>query len=205
MRIVRIALILALGIFLTSGLACCPVREVTPTPTPAPTPTPTPIMTPTHTPASTPTYQVTKPTVGYIPPDWELEEDTPYPGCPGYEPGVDWGLIAYTDQVDYDWVNIWYGDIPSDLRGRESDSDALIAYAVFEADLSGFTPDETGMMTLDGRTAGYAKAYNSSLDVYELEIVYVKGGTCVDVYALYDATTADEGEVMSLINSIHVP
>ncbi|TET39705.1 MAG: hypothetical protein E3J65_03260 [Dehalococcoidia bacterium] len=148
---------------------------------------------------------VVKPTVGYIPPNWSLTEDTPYPGYEGYELGVDWGLITYTDQVDYDRVDIWYGDIPSDLRGRESDSAALIAYAVFEADVSGFTPDETGMMSIDGCPAGYAKAYDASLDVYELEIVYVKGKTCVDVYALYDATTADEAEVMSLINSIHVP
>jgi hypothetical protein len=79
----------------------------------------------------------------------------------------------------------------------------LIAYATFEAGVSGFSPDETGMMTIDGRPAGYAKACSGG--ICELEIVYVKGETCVDIYALYDATTEDEAQVMGLINTIRVP
>jgi len=203
MKITRIAAIFLLGILLVSGFACCPAPE----PAPTPTPTPTPTLTPTRTPTPTPTGQVMKPIVNYIPSDWELEEDTPYPQYIGRLEGVNWGLLDYTDQVDWDYVYIWYGNIAPELEGKENDAQALIDYALAEMrDVApDFMPDESGMMTIDGQLAGYIKAYDADLDVYDLRIDFIKGATSVDIFASYDATTADEAQVMSLINSIHVP
>jgi len=181
MKITRIAVILLLGILLVSAFACCPTP--------------------------TPTEQVTKPTVSYIPPNWELEEDTPYPQYAGRLEGVNWGLLDYTDQVDLDFVLIWYGNIAPELEGKENDAQALIDYALAEMRdaFPEFMPDESGTMTVDSQLAGYIIAYDADLDVYDLRIDFIKGATYVDIYTCYDATTADEAEVMSLINSIHVP
>ena len=139
------------------------------------------------------------PTVGYMPEDWYLSAEEAYPSLEA-EDGTRWGLIEYMDQVDYDFVQIYYGDMPSELIGRENDSDALIARAIWESIT--FDPEETGTMVIGGRLAGYAKAYDPVYDVYDMEIVFVIDSTCIDIYAYYDATSEDEAQVVSLINSI---
>ena len=57
-------------------------------------------------------------------------------------------------------------------------------------------------MTAAGHLAGYARAYDAEYDIYELEIVFILGTSCIDIYAIYDANDADEAQVMLLINSI---
>ena len=147
--------------------------------------------------------QITKPTVGYVPPQWYLSEDLPYPTYVD-DWGHESGAILYTDKVDGDRVQIFYGDVPSELKGKESDSDALIAKAI---DWAGafHKIDETGTTTIADQLGGYAKGYDPELDAYDLEIVFVKGATCVDIYACYDATSEDESQVLSLMHSISVP
>jgi hypothetical protein len=136
--------------------------------------------------------QVIKPTVGYVPPQWYLSEDDRL-----------LGLIKYTDEVDSDFVMVWYDDIPAVLKGKENDGDSLINRACNEATFDKI--DETGTMTIADQLAGYAKDYDPEIDVYELEIVFVKGATYVGIYACYDATSKDESQAMSLIHSISVP
>ena len=142
---------------------------------------------------------ITKPTIGDVPQGWYISADDPYGTYEDWD-GTKSGLIAYTDVVDYDFVHIYYGDIPPELKGNEADSNFLIAKAIDQAVT--FYPDETGTMVVAGRLAGYAKAYDSVYDWYEMEIVFVYESTCIDIYACYDETSGDEAQVMSLINSI---
>jgi len=141
-----------------------------------------------------------KPTVGQVPNDWYLSDQASY-GSFEETDGTRWGVIEYTDDVDRDMVQIYYGDIPPELKGNETDGDALIGRAVLES--TSFYPTETGTMTAAGHLAGYARAYDAEYDIYELEIVFILGTSCIDIYAIYDANDADEAQVMLLINSIH--
>lgn len=141
---------------------------------------------------------VQKPKVGSIPDDWYLEEDTPYPK---YTNDANWGLIWYLDEVDMDSVQIWYGDVPSSLEGREQHADALIDRAVYES--VAFEPTETGTMNISSWLAGYSRAYDEELDVYDMEIVFVHESTCIDIYTCFDANAADEEQAMTIIRSIY--
>jgi len=111
-----------------------------------------------------------------------------------------WGLIEYTDEIDSDFVQIYWGDIPPELEGKATDGTALTARAVLES--SAFTPTETGTMTVAGHLAGYTRAYDAWHDYYDMEIVFIIGSTCIDIYTCFDATAADEAQAMLLINSI---
>lgn len=142
---------------------------------------------------------ITKPTVGYVPEGWYCSAEDPY-GTYEELDGTKSGLLEYTDAEDYDSVQIFYGDIPPELKGNEENMASLTAKAVEWA--SAFDPDETGTMTVIGQLAGYAKSYDDELEIYDLEIVFVKGSTCIDIYSMYDATAEDEAQIMSIINSI---
>ena len=145
-----------------------------------------------------PEVGVEKPSVGTVPEGWYLSDEAPYPEYGG---NGNWGLIEYTDEYDSDFVQIWYGDLPSELEGKEEDRDALIGRAIYES--AAFEPTDTGTMTIGDWLAGYAKAYDADYDVYDMEIVFVNGATCVDIYVCYDATSEDEEQAMSLIRSIY--
>lgn len=177
----RIAVILLIGIAMVSGLACGDAKE------PAPMPTTTPMPS-----------TVIRPMVGNIPQGWMLSFEAPY-GTYNESDGTAWGLIEYSDTDDVNMVAMYYGDVPRDLEGRETDSDALISKAV---DWSMFEPDETGTMVVAGQMAGYAKMYDSGLDWYDMDIVFIEGSTCVDIWASYEAIAEVEGQVMSIINDI---
>jgi len=141
-----------------------------------------------------------KPTVGYVPQGWYCSADDPY-GTYDESDGTEWGLIEYTDNVDYDFVMIFYGSVPPELKGKENDRDALIAkaieYAIFE-------PTESETMVVADELAGWVKAYDPEYDIYNMKIVFVKGSTCVDIFTEYDATYEDEAQAMSLIDSINM-
>jgi hypothetical protein len=168
-RIAQIATLLLVGIVLASGFAC-----------------------------GVDGGAVTKPSVGNIPQGWHRGIEDSY-GTYEELDGTKWGLIEYTDTEDADFIQIFYGDVPSELQGMETDSDALIGRAALE---SIFEPDETGTMIAAGQIAGYTKAYDPAMALYEMEIVFVVNSTCIDIYTIYDATSEDEAQVMSLINSI---
>jgi len=143
---------------------------------------------------------VTKPTIGNVPDGWYLSDQDSYGTFVTDDDTTKWGLIEYTDEIDADYVQIYWGDIPPTLEGKETDGDALIARAILES--YSFEPTETGTMTAAGQLAGYTKAYDAGYDIYEMEIVFIIGSTCIDIYTLFDATAADEAQAMSLINSI---
>jgi len=145
-------------------------------------------------------YDIVKPTVGYVPQGWYCEYDDPYGTYEDID-GTKWGLIKYTDNVDYDFVQIFYGDVSSELEGKENDRDALIAKATEHAI---FEPTESGTMVVAGELAGWVKAYDPEYDIYKMEIAFVKGSTCVGIFTEYDATYDDEAQAMSLIDSINL-
>lgn len=66
-----------------------------------------------------------KPKVSYVPAGWYLSADD------AYNPELGYGLVEYTDSGDGDFVMIFWGDIPASFVGHESDSNALIAQAVY--------------------------------------------------------------------------
>ena len=173
-----------LGILLVGSVACGGGSVAEPTTTPTPT--------------STPQTTAVKPSVGYIPQGWYLSDEDPW-GTYERSSGMKLGLIGYTDTEDFDSVLIFYGDVPSSLKGWETDGDFLIARAIVEAI---FEPEETGTMTLSGRLAGYAKAYDQVSDLYQMAIVFGNGTTYIHIYSVYHATSEDEAQVLSLIGSI---
>lgn len=177
MKMKRFIVVMLLGVMLVSSLSCGGGEE------PAPTPTPSPIV---------------KPSAGYVPQGWYLSNEDPY-GTYEELDGTVWGMIEYTDTEDDDFVQIYYGDVPSELEGQETNSDALIGRAILE---SVFEPDETGVMITSGQVAGYTKTYYSDMDLYKMEIVFVLDSTCIDIYTIYDATLEDEAQVTSIIDSI---
>lgn len=141
---------------------------------------------------------IEKPEVAFVPVNWYLSEDTDYPE---YSNDENWGLVEYIDEDDGDFVQIWYGDLPEELQGKERDGDALIGRAIYESVT--FEPTDTGTMNIGSWLAGYSRAYDEDLDVYDIEIVFVYESTCIDIYACFDATVEDEEQAMSLIRSIY--
>jgi hypothetical protein len=137
---------------------------------------------------------IQKPKVGYVPVDWYQSASD------AYDPIMGYGLVEYTDSWDGDFVQIFYKPVPASLQGKEGDSNALIAQAVSEAI---FSPDDTGPMTVAGRLAGYAEAYDPTWNWWETEIVFVYGDTCVDIYTIYNASASDIQAATALIESIY--
>ena len=107
-------------------------------------------------------------------------------------PAPDAGFIEYESNSDY--IMIWYYKVPDELKN--SDSSALISYATTNAP---FTPTETGTTQVNGHLAGYAATYDIH-GFWLSEIVYVNGGTCVEINAAYIANNTYN--VNNLINSI---
>jgi len=143
--------------------------------------------------------------VGYIPENWHLSYDEAYGSLEG-EFG-DAGMTGYTDDLDYNSVLIWYERAPDIVRLEMDEHPEGLANevaSIFERDL-GYAPDEQGMMTVAGTLAGYAKGYDPDFNSYDMQIVMVKGIVYLDIYARYKTTSKNEGQVMSLIDSITVP
>jgi hypothetical protein len=141
---------------------------------------------------------IPKPIVSDVPQGWELSDEDPY-GTYNELDGTVWGLVGYADTEDADFVKIYYGDVPSELKGNESVQGALIGRAIVE---STFEPEETGIMMASGHLAGYTKIYDPDTDWYEMDIVFVADSICFDIWTRYNATPEDEAQAMSIINSI---
>ena len=133
--------------------------------------------------------------VGNIPDNWYKSYEEPLGSYEG-EFG-DAGMIEYMDDYDGDVVQIYYERAPDTISQPLDD----LASYILERDL-GIVADDYGMMTVAGTTAGYAKAYDPDWDVYDMEIVMVKGIVFIDIYACYDATYEDEAQVRTIIDSV---
>jgi len=124
-----------------------------------------------------------KPSVSNVPSGWELTSDD-----------TDLRLIEYT-APNGDFIQIYYDPVQG---GTSYDGDYLISLA---EDYAIFTPSSTGTTSVNGHLAGYASLYDSTWEWWEKEIVFVNGGTLIDIYTLYEAVNEDEAN--ELINSIY--
>ena len=140
-----------------------------------------------------------RPMIDYLPADWSLLSLTPYEeGLYEGEYDDQSGLIAYWNQVTGDSIQTFYERAPEwDLTPSDLEQDAD---NIFQRDI-GYMPDETGIMTIAGTTAGYAKGYDADFDVYDLELVLVLDRVYVDVYAFY-TTPEVEDQILDMIGSI---
>lgn len=141
---------------------------------------------------------LTKPSVT-LPANWELTEETPYPEEMSEHDPEGAGMVQYQNNINFDGVMIYYEDSLSiTYTNNQLKSEVE---NIFERDHEG-NFDESGIMTIAGVSAGYAKAYDQEYDAYILELVFVKGSYYINAYAYYDANSASENAVMALLNSI---
>lgn len=144
---------------------------------------------------------IVKPTVGHIPPGWYCGED-PYGTLE-----IEGRRVGFIECVDtggsYSSVMILYGDVFPELKGKESDKVAFLNTLIARATKYHSKPYESGIMTVAGESAGWSKVHHADYDWYNMEIIFVKGSTGVEIRTLYEATSEDA--VMSLIDSIDLP
>ena len=148
--------------------------------------------------------------MGFVPQGWHVTDEDPY-GTYEEDDGTFWGKVTYEDPESLYFVQMYYGDVPPLLKGRQDDGATLISYAtqvmrelleLFPYGSSSSGPTETGTMSLAGQLAGWAKAKWDDGTAYDHHIVFVKGSTCVYIYACYDSTPEAEAAAMSLVRSI---
>jgi hypothetical protein len=151
-------------------------------------------------PSSIALESLSKPTVN-VPTNWRLDNETPYPNIEGEHDPEGSGLLEYVDQEDSDSVFIYY----ESALGMTYSNDALEAevVAVFQK-YRNDSISESGIMTVAGVSAGYAKGINSEYDYWILDLVFVENNYYIYVSAAYDPNLEDENQVTSLINSINV-
>ncbi len=159
-------------------------------------------MVPIAVPLARAAETLQKPTVTLPSSSWELTTDNAYPTDASEHDPAGAGLLEYTDNSTYDFVMIYYEKAPSTTYNSASlkaEAESIFTRDHNETIISSGTQDYAGV------SAGFAKGYDSSINVYLLELVFVKGGDYFNVYAYYDANTQAESRVNSLINSINVP
>ena len=135
-----------------------------------------------------------------LPANWQLEDETAYPNAPSEYDLEGGGMVEYMDQVDYDFVMIYYENAPS-ITFTDADWKGEAEY-IFMRDHENLTYSESGVQTIAGVKAGFAKGYEAEYDTYALETAFIKDGIYYNAYAYYDANSVDEAQVMSLLNSI---
>jgi hypothetical protein len=143
-----------------------------------------------------------KPTVTLPNNNWILRSESTYPTEPSEHDPQGAGLIEYRNEVNYDFVMIYYERA---VNGPMSD-DSLKADAIhiFARDHEDTVMSESGITTFANVNAGYAKGIESDYDIYTLELAFVKGADYFNVFAYYDANAQSESQVNTLINSIEV-
>jgi hypothetical protein len=159
------------------------------------------IIVPLAVPMARAAETLSKPTVTLPSSDWQMTTDNPYPTDVSEHDPAGAGLLEYTDQNTYDFVMIYYEKAPSTVY--TSTSLQAEAVSIFQRDHND-TVIDSGSSQYAGVNAGYAKGYDSGIDAYRLELVFVKSNYYFNVYAFYDANTPAQNRVNSLINSIDV-
>lgn len=137
--------------------------------------------------------------------DWILKSSSTYPTEPAEHDPEGAGLIEYQNQVNYDFVMIYYENAVS---GQMSNSDLQADVEnIFTRDHEDTTMADSGIMTVAGVSAGFARGIDTldnGLEVNVLELAFVKGNEYFNVFAYYDANSESESQAMSIINSISV-
>jgi multisubunit Na+/H+ antiporter MnhC subunit len=144
---------------------------------------------------------IVKPTVS-PPLDWYQSDESPYGDYVGQYDAGGSGLLQFTDGVDFDFVMIFYEKAPDfELTAAALETKATLIRSAYH---SSYPLDHTGTLSIAGVWAGYAISYDSSYDVYLMDLCLVKNGVFIYAYAYYDATTDDWNQVTQLLDSISV-
>ncbi len=113
------------------------------------------------------------------------------------------GWIECEEPSTSDIVEIYYGDVPSHLIGREKDVSALTSEAdkwlVYEPEEA----VEIGTINIAGQLAGYTKHLCFRPDKYEYAAVFIKGSTFVCVCGFWHSF--HDEDAMSIIDNISLP
>ncbi len=144
--------------------------------------------------------QLSKPTVN-LPSQWKLEDETPYPNAASEHDPAGAGKLEYVDQDDFDVVKIYYEKAPNTTYSNSDLEDEAVNIFQRENDL---IIDESGVKTVASVSSGYAKGYDSELDTYTVEYVFIKSDYYFNIHAYYDATSEDENQAKSIMDSISV-
>jgi hypothetical protein len=153
-------------------------------------------------PLATAAESAVKPTVTLPNSDWILRAESTYPTEPSEHDPNGAGLIEYRNEVNYDFVMIYYERA---VNGPMSDESLKTDAAnIFARDHEDTVMSENGIRTFAGVSAGYAKGIESDYNIYTLELAFVKGADYFNVFAYYDANAESESQVNALINSIEV-
>ncbi len=146
-----------------------------------------------------------KPTVTLPSSDWTLKTDTAYPNSRAEHDPQGAGFLEYQNTVNYDFVMVYYEqavDAQPSQNSLQADAEHI-----FARDHTDATMYSSGIMTIAGVQAGYAKGYDFSVGTYgvvRLETSFVKGKDYFNVYAYYDDNNQSETQLTSLMNSINV-
>ncbi len=132
-----------------------------------------------------------------IPSGWELKQQTAYPNDRGDHDPQGAGMVEYDNPITYDFVMIYYEN-NNGVTYTSADLQAE-AESIYQRDI-GEPFTDSGVTTFAGEPAGYVRVYNSTLDTYELQLVFVKGVYFLDIYSYYSASS--QAKVYSLIDSI---
>jgi heme/copper-type cytochrome/quinol oxidase subunit 4 len=153
-------------------------------------------------PLTTAAESAVRPTVTLPNNNWILRSESTYPTEPSEHDSRGAGSIEYRNEVNYDFVMIYYERA---VYGPMSD-DSLTADAIhiFARDHEDTVMSESGITTFANVHTGYAKGIESEYDIYTLELAFVKGADYFNVFAYYDANAQSESQVNALINSIEV-
>ncbi len=153
-------------------------------------------------PLATAAESAVRPTVTLPNSDWILRTESTYPTEPSEHDPNGAGLIEYRNEVNYDFVMIYYERA---VNGPMSDESLKTDAAnIFARDHEDTVMSENGIKTFAGVSAGYAKGIESDYNIYTLELALVKGTDYFNVFAYYDANAESESQVNALINSITV-
>jgi hypothetical protein len=139
-----------------------------------------------------------RPTIDYLPTNWKSYISIPYEARKiegAYDDRC--GMISYMNQVSYDGIVISYERAPNwDLTPSALEQDAN---DVFQESVE-HIPDETGILTIAGTTAGYAKGCIDA-DRYRLQVVLVLDQVYMCVFSNYH-NIEDEDQILDMIDSI---
>lgn len=144
---------------------------------------------------------ITKPNVT-LPANWQQTDQTTYPNDYSEHDPAGAGMVEYTDQTDYDSVIIYYEKAQvTSYTSSQLKSEAENIFESYDAS-DNVGVDSSGVTQYAGVSAGFAKGLDISANTYTMELVFIKGNNYFNVHAYYDATTEDQNQVVSLINSI---
>ncbi len=135
-----------------------------------------------------------------LPSNWTVTDETSYPNTYAEHDPAGAGEVTYEDSKTVDFVMLYYESVLSSYSQAQLKSEVE---SIFQRDHENVEMTESGVMTIAGVPAGFAKGPEPQYGTYDLEVVMVKGNYYFNAYAYYDASSQSDSTVMSLLNSIN--